>query len=135
MAEIQPRLCRHCFQEIHPRASICHHCSRVQAGFLRLSNVLRIGEVLSFFLSGGLLAVAFLNFFSTRDQLSKAEEALKRAKATEASVLEVADCIVPIAEILPRTGGFGGGLRESDQKTLQKNVNCLKNLSTKINTK
>ena len=86
--------CRHCSEEIRLTAKVCHHCSRVRAGFLRFSNVLRIGEGMSFVMSVGLLTVAFLNFSSTREQLtqanqaiSKAEEALKRTSATESQIL------------------------------------------------
>jgi hypothetical protein len=36
-----------------------------------------------------------------------------------------------IAQILPRTGGFGGGLGEPDKEILKKNLDCLRNLPSK----
>lgn len=66
---------------------------------------------------------------------SKAEASLTRATATEARVLEarrdvltMTQCVIPIAEILPRTGIYSGGLAEPDNKLLKKNLDCLRSV-------
>ena len=54
MAE-SPKLCRYCFQEINPLATVCHHCSKLQTGFFKFLNYITVAEVLSFLISLGLL--------------------------------------------------------------------------------
>ena len=44
-----PKLCRYCFQEINPLATVCHHCSKLQTGFFTFLNYITVAEVLSFF--------------------------------------------------------------------------------------
>ena len=74
--------CRHCAEKIKPTAKVCHYCSRVQAGFFRFLNYIRIAEGISILVSFGFLGVAVLNWISTREQLTRASEA--RSKAEEA---------------------------------------------------
>jgi len=67
--------CRHCSQTIKLSANVCHHCSRVQGGFFRFANFIRVAEVISFFISAGLLTVALLNWSLAKEQLGQAREA------------------------------------------------------------
>ena len=125
MAKVESRPCRYCLEEIKPLATVCRYCSKVQAGFFKFLNYITVAEVLSFLISVGLLWFAVAQFRTANSQLvqasevnSKAENALKKAISIETQVLDarrdvlkVAECVIPIAEILPRTGGYGGGLR------------------------
>ncbi|MDZ4347824.1 MAG: hypothetical protein U1E51_35905, partial [Candidatus Binatia bacterium] len=102
--------CRHCAEKIKPTAKVCHYCSRVQAGFFRFSNYLRLFEGISLLVSFGLLFVAFSNLSSASEASSKAEEALKRVIETERRVLQaqcdvfdLAQNVVEITEVIPRT--------------------------------
>lgn len=145
MADVQSRSCRYCFEEIKPLATVCRHCSKVQTGVFKFINYITVAEVLSVLISLGLLWFAIAQFSTANSQLvqaseanSKAETALKKAIDIETQVLDarrdvlkVAECVIPIAEILPRTGGFGGGLGEPDREILKKNLDCLKNVSSK----
>ena len=129
-----PKLCRYCFQEINALATVCHHCSKLQTGFFKFLNSITVAEVLSFLISLGLLWFSVAQFNTANSQLvqaseanSKAESALKKATAIETQVLDarrdvlkVAECVMEIAQILPRTGGFGGGLGEPDKEILKK---------------
>jgi hypothetical protein len=136
--------CRHCAEKIKPTAKVCHYCSRVQAGFFRFSNYIRIFEGISLLVSVGLLTVAFLNLWSTQAQLtraseasSKAEEALKRVIETERRVLQaqcdvfdLAQSVIEITEVIPRTDAGaafqGGSLSQQDRALLKKKADSLK---------
>jgi hypothetical protein len=147
--------CRHCSEEIKESARVCHHCSRVQTGFFRFSNVIRIAEGMALLVSLGLLAVAFLNWSSTQDQLTQAREARAQAEAASkrvelvelkvtaafdniftmerqvlaarSDVLEIAQAMSEVAEILSHSGELaGGGLGETNKALLKRRLERLR---------
>ena len=129
--------CRHCAEKIKPTAKVCHYCSRVQAGFFRFSNYIRIFEGISLLVSFGLLFAAFSNLSSASEASSKAEEALKRVIETERRVLQaqcdvfdLAQSVIEITEVIPRTDAGaafqGGSLSQQDRALLKKKADSLK---------
>jgi hypothetical protein len=70
---------------------------------------------------------------TANEAIKRLEDLENRAKATEArlaksrhDVFEVAQAVIEIAEILPRTGGFGGGLSDKDTAILKKQLDFLR---------
>jgi hypothetical protein len=143
--EAEPtKFCRYCLEKIKSLAKVCHLCSRAQSPFI---NFLRNANLIISMTSIGLLAVAFLNFGLAREQLgrandanSKAQEALAQSKEANLNaenalgevlkarrdVLEVAQSVIEISAILPRTGGYGGGLTNEDMTILKKQLDFLR---------
>src|SRR5262249_1683451 len=124
--------CGFCREEINPGAKVCRHCSRSQNRWI---NLLRSSDVIASAISVAVLIVTIWQLNEAKDTNVKAYQALEKASATETQVLEVygavlkvAECIIPIAEILPRTGGYGGCIGKPDKEILRKNLDCLKNL-------
>lgn len=135
MAEIRPlKRCRYCAQEIDPLAKVCHHCSRAQSRFF---NFVNNSDLLASLISLGVLIVSIYQLSEATEASAKAKEALEKVTATEVrvsqarrDVLDIAQAVIEIAEILPRTGGYGGGLTEKDTELLKKQLDFLR---TKLN--
>ena len=86
MAE-SPKLCRYCFQEINPLATVCHHCSKLQTGFFKFLNYITVAEVLSFLIFLGLLWFSVAQFNTANSQLVQASEANSKAENALKKVL------------------------------------------------
>ena len=127
-SEVPLKQCLDCAEDIKSSANFCRYCRKAQGGLLRF---LEYYQVIALSVSIGLLLVAVLNFFSTRDQLSqakaanlKAEEVSKKVEAIEGDVsralenvlrmekaiaaastniCNVALSLADIAEVIPRT--------------------------------
>jgi hypothetical protein len=76
---------------------------------------------------------------TANEAIKRLEDLENRAKATEArlaksrdDVFEVAQAVIEIAEILPRTGGYGGGLSDKDTAILKKQLDFLRNKLNEI---
>jgi hypothetical protein len=70
---------------------------------------------------------------TANEAIKRLEDLEDRAKATEArlaksrhDVFDVAQAVIEIAEILPRTGGYGGGLTDKDNAVLKKQLDFLR---------
>lgn len=151
IAPVTAKVCRYCAEEIKGSATVCRYCSRVQAGLFRFSNVIRIAEGMGILVSVGLLAVAFLNWSSTREQLSQATEASAKADTAskkvvaieenvslmQKAVLEarrdicnVANSLADIAEVIPRTNEGAafqtGQLPQKDRALLKDRIASLR---------
>jgi hypothetical protein len=116
MAEVQTRLCLHCFQKIHPGANVCHHCSNAQTwwrNFVKLPDVISLGALL----------IGFL-------QLTEAFQANTASQAARRDVCGIAKSLIDVAEMLPRTSEGGafdaGGLPEKDKLLLQDRITSLR---------
>ena len=75
--------CRYCFQKIHNRAEVCNHCQRHQISFWNHFKIEQIGLLISVIM----LIVAFSQLKEARQERIDAENALLKAKSTEARLL------------------------------------------------
>ena len=127
------RKCYYCEQSIGDRATVCYHCGRYQK---RVRNAFQFTNLISI---GLLLAALWQSCEATRDR-SEASEANAKAqlaldkvliseqKALQAKqdVIEVGRAVIGIAEILPRSTGYGAGLTDVDRKKLEEYSILLK---------
>jgi hypothetical protein len=121
MAETKARPCCYCLQPIHPRAKVCHHCSRSQT---RIANFIKLPEIISIFF----LMLSIWQFMEAKKAVSEAQQALTEAKEARREVVGLARSVVAIGEIISRFGGaFDAGLRPEDKPLLKKEVDSLKN--------
>lgn len=130
--------CKYCKAVIHKDAKVCSTCGKHQNWFNE-----NIAHSISFLVF--VLAVVQL-VFATMER-SKAEDAYKEAvnarneitkakediKATEKKLSEVGDAVVIIAEILPRSTGYGAGMTKEDKDLLNKNIAVIEYYSKSIN--
>ena len=95
----------------------------------------------SFLISICLVSVAFRQLSLAREQATEAKQANERAQAAlkdiekaRADVLHISKSVLAVAEILPRTGGFGGGLLPADEAKIKKNSEYLKGKIKELET-
>ena len=134
------RSCKYCKSVIHKDAQVCATCGKNQIWYKE-----NIAHSISFLIF--ILAVIQL-VFATLER-SKAEDAYKEAvnarneiikakediKATEKRLSKVGDAVVVIAEILPRSTGYGAGLTNEDKILLNKSITVIQNYSKSINVR
>lgn len=134
------RACKYCKAAIHKDAIVCATCGKYQNLFKE-----NIAHSISFLIF--ILAVVQL-VFATMER-SKAEDAYKEAitakneisktnediKATEKKLSEVGDAVVVIAQILPRSTGYGAGMTKEDKILLNKSITVIQNYSKSINVR
>lgn len=134
------RACKYCKAAIHKDAKVCATCGKHQNWFND-----NIAHSISFLIF--ILAVVQL-VFATMER-SKAEDAYREAvksrneitkarediKATEKKLSEVGDAVIVIAEILPRSTGYGAGLTNEDKICLNESITIIQNYSKSINVR
>lgn len=125
--------CRYCLEEIKPRAKVCRHCSRSQN---KVFNVLRSSDVAAAIISFGVLIFTILQASSANEANRKAENALQRVLQAECSVFDLAQSVIDIAEVIPRTDAgaafAGGSLSQEDRELLKKNTDAIRNKINKF---
>jgi hypothetical protein len=116
MAQPDSDVCEYCRKEIPGGATVCHHCSHYRATF---RNWVKISDVIAI-LAIGFAAVQLFEAFQAN---TKAQEALRRANEVECAVLNLAQSVIAIAEVIPRTtaaAAFQGGSLSQEDRTLLK---------------
>jgi len=137
--------CRHCQSELINNGKVCPTCNKHQkwyGDFLNLSSVTSLVMVI----------LAIVQLVLATSERSKAEEAFKKAEevknenikvktAVDVSkieidrakeeILKIGNAVIIIAEVIPRSTGFGRGLNDSDRLLLEKNIKLIKEYSTK----
>ena len=123
-------ICKYCDQEITHDAKVCHRCGRFKNKFL---NWVDFRFSIANFISICLVIVAFWQLSIAREQATlatqantNAQVALKEVEKARADVIVISKSVLTIAEILPRTGGYGGGLTEADNAKVKKTLDNLK---------
>lgn len=134
------KACKYCKAAIHKDAQVCATCGKNQSWFKE-----NIAHSISFLIF--VLAVVQLVFATI--ERSKAEDAYKEAitakneiskakddiRDTEKKLSEVGDAVVVIAQILPRSTGYGAGMTKEDKDLLSKSIMVIENYSESINVR
>ena len=118
--------CRYCDELISANARVCRHCARSQS---RLINLLRHSDLISI----GLFLIAIWQFTSAVEKRADAEVAFQKALSAETriseakrDILDVSRAVLEIAEIIPRSTGYGSGLSDNDRANLKKHSDFLR---------
>lgn len=136
LANIELINCKYCQSSIHSKAKVCHYCGKYQNKLF--NNIFSINAVTTF-ISILLLALAYFQYRDSNIEKEKSIEAsrnaklaLEKVKQTEQRILLIRDDIVKtsqafieVAEILPRSTGYGAGLSDEDHQKLKKYSDSL----------
>jgi hypothetical protein len=137
--------CFYCQQLIPIKAKVCHHCNKYQSRIF--NNVLSINAVTTL-ISLVFLAIAFFQYLDSRTEKENSIEAAKNANyalqqvqkveqrvlVIREDILKTSEAFIEMAEVLPRSTGFGLGLSEEDRKKLNTHSDSLKSLIKKLKT-
>ena len=138
--------CKYCCTQIHPEAKVCQYCGKYQKKIF--NNIFSI-NALTTIISILLLVFSFLQYRDSNIEKGKSEEAannanlaLQKVKETENRILLIKNDIVKtsqafieIAEILPRSTGYGAGLSKEDHQKLKAYSDSLNILISRLKNK
>ncbi len=125
-ANPEKSICRHCKLEIVAGAAVCSHCGHYQNRWLNFIEPSILISLCLLILSGLQLYSANIQRQLAQAANSNAQAALLKVQETKKEILDVSEAVLNISEILPRTGGWGGGISNQDQKRLSQYSDLLK---------
>lgn len=122
--------CEYCQNSIPSNAKVCHYCGKYQNKLF--NNIFSINAVTTI-ISLLLLVLAYFQYRDSNIEKQQSIEASRNAKLalekveqTEQRILLIRDDIVKtsqafieVAEILPRSTGYGAGLSDEDHQKLK----------------
>jgi hypothetical protein len=135
--------CKYCCSPIHTEAKVCQYCGKYQKKLF--NNIFSINATTTI-ISLLLLVLSFFQYRDANIEKGKSIEAANNAnlalhKVTETEnrillikndIIKTSQAFIEIAEILPRSTGYGAGLSKEDHQKLNTYSDSLNVLISRL---